>query len=347
MPYEGEFAGYRPLRRIVETERVRQLLSRARVIEEPAVGAGVIPTPAPSVPTELPDFAVAIDGSTHEAPVRIGYPGAAVGYFTVASVLLNLKEMDRLDAMRPVDPQLFRKTEEAATIDAALPGANVVIRTHTSARDSFREALFEVFQDIVVDEEDHKPLAETYEALLALKPTSRPPACPYQNGGCTQYFTPPPGLTTCPCAERRPVYCTDALRIHERFQDGGSNGEAFGEVRQVWELVLMIHLLRCFERKGWLEKMDRLVFLLDGPLAVFGHPAWISAAISRELKRLNKAFRKASGKDLLVLGIEKTGTFSDHFEQLDRTDTGEPRFGPRNYILTTDQYINESEIISV
>ncbi len=31
MPYEGEFAGYAPLRRIAETESVQQLLRRARV----------------------------------------------------------------------------------------------------------------------------------------------------------------------------------------------------------------------------------------------------------------------------------------------------------------------------
>jgi hypothetical protein len=31
MPYEGEFASYHPLRRIVETEHVKQLLSRCKV----------------------------------------------------------------------------------------------------------------------------------------------------------------------------------------------------------------------------------------------------------------------------------------------------------------------------
>ena len=37
MPYEGEFAGYRPLRRITETERVQQLLRRARVFQSSGI----------------------------------------------------------------------------------------------------------------------------------------------------------------------------------------------------------------------------------------------------------------------------------------------------------------------
>lgn len=346
MPYEGEFASYRPLHRLTENERVRQLLGRARALppfEERAVG-NIRSMPANSA--TLPEFIVAIDGSTAEVDVRTGYPGAKVGYCTVASVLLNLKEIDILDASRPVDPQLFRKTEESATIDAALPGANVVIRTHTSARDSFREALFEVFHDIVVDEDDRTPLIATYEALVALKPGARPPACPYEQEGCLRNFNPGLGLNSCPCEKRRPVYSTDALRIHERFNDGGSNGEAFGEVMQVWERVLLVHLLRCFERKGWLDKINRLAFLIDGPLAVFGHPAWLSAAISEELKRLNAKTIALAGRDLLILGIEKSGAFVDHFAALDQTASGEARFAPRSFLFPTDSYIKSRIIFS-
>jgi hypothetical protein len=108
-------------------------------------------------------------------------------------------------------------------------------------------------------------------------------------------------------AKANAIYSTDALRIHERFSHDGTNGEAFGLVSEVWGKILLVHLLRCFERQGLLDKLDRLAFVLDGPLAVFGPPAWISASISAELKRINGVFRKKSGTDLLILGIEKTG----------------------------------------
>ncbi len=342
MPFEGEFAGYKPLQRIAQSERVLQLLRRARVFGQASAAAAPHPKAAPATAGSLPEFVIAIDGSYAEVDVKTGYPGAKVGYCTVASVLVNLREMDRLDEQRPVDPREFRRTEEAATVDAALPGSNVITRDHTSARHSFREAVFDVLHDAIVDEEDRTRLLDTYQALLSRKPQGSPQTCPYEHDGCDQHLTVAPGVTACICPKRRPVYPTDALRIHERFWDIGTNGEAFGLVMQLWERLLPVHLLRCFERRGWLDRVQRLAFFVDGPLGVFGPPAWLSAAISAELKRLNAVVRTKTGNDLILLGVEKTGAFVTHFDEIDQTETpGKARFEPRSYLLLTDRYIKE------
>ena len=116
---------------------------------------------------------------------------------------------------------------------------------------------------------------------------------------------------------------------------------------QVWERVLLVHLLRCFERRGLLKYMNKLAFFLDGPLAVFGHPAWLSAAISWELKRINSLVQRETGNDLIILGIEKGGTFATHFDEIDQMDvSAESRFPPRSYLLPTDLYIKERVIFS-
>jgi hypothetical protein len=339
MPYEGEYAGYRSIRRLVGADAVQQLLKRAKVAPPHADQNNPKPLLAPAPTTEAPNFVVGIDGSYSEVPVRNGYPGAHVGYCTVASVLINLKLIAQLDEERPVDPQQFRKTEEAATVDAALPGSNVITRNHTSARDAFREAVFDVLHDKVVDEEDRTRLLDTYEVLLAYKPQGRGQTCPYDHRGCDQHVLIPNGNTTCPCGKNS-IYSTDALRIHERFSHDGTNGEAFGLVSEVWGKVLLIHLLRCLERKELLHLAGRLAFIMDGPLGVFGPPAWLSAAISAELKRINGVFRNKTRTDLLILGIEKTGTFVSHFDEIDRTEEpGVPRFAPRTYLMLTDKYI--------
>jgi len=347
MPYEGEFASYKPLRRIAEADRVKTLLKKARTIT-PAQGSSkaLLPLPAPVLNAKMPDYAFAIDGSHAEVDIINGYPGAKVGYVTVASVLLNLKRIDELDENRPIDPREFRKTEEASTLDAAMPGCNVVTRTHTSALESFREAFYENFLDVIVDNQDGRSLLDTYEALLG-KRTSRSTACPYkERAGCDQSFVIPAGSTSCPCTHAYPIYSTDALRVHERFHDSSTNGEAFGEVMQVWERILLIHLLRWFERRGLLEQIAKIAFILDGPLAMFGHPAWLSPIIKSELKRLNAVVRDQTGNDLLIIGIEKSGTFVTHFEEVDRTKTGEPFFPSGTYALLTDQYIKERIIFS-
>jgi hypothetical protein len=347
MPYEGEFAGYKPLQRIAESQRVQQLLKKARVYQRTGSGAALVPKTKPISLGSLPKFVVAIDGSHAEVDVKNGYPSAKVGYCTVASVLLDLEQVGKLDENRPVDPRLFRKTEEASTIDSAFPGCNVVTRTNASAAVSFREALYENFHDLIIDAADGKSLLHTYEELLAKKPPSGSgELCPYAAEDCHQHLTIGAGVGTCVCPRQYPIYSTDALRIHERFHDFGTNGEAFGEVMQVWERVLLVHVLRWFERKNLLKQLYRMAFFIDGPLAVFGHPAWLSHAIKKELKRINAIVSAESGQDLLLLGIEKTGNFVSHFEDIDKTDTGEPAFKSGDYLLLTDAYIKERIIFS-
>jgi len=339
MPFKGEFASYRPLRRLAETRRVKQLLRKARV-HHPSSLAPVRPLPAPPPPDWSPELVVAVDGSRAEVPVATGYPGARVGCLTVASVMIDMARLSAVDAHRPVDPKVFRTLEKASAIDAALPGCNVTLRDHGTARGSFREALFELLHD--ADTGGSPSLLDTYEALLALKPRSREASCPYRERGCARPLAARQGSHLCGCSRRLPVYSTDALRIHEGFRDFGSNEEALSEVIQVIERLLVVHLLRGLEQRQMLDQVHRLAFFVDGPLAIFGHPAWLSAALQAELTRLNAAVRAHSGRDLVLVGIEKSGHFVEHFEALDATSTpGEERFPPRSFFLPTDTYIKQ------
>ncbi len=157
-----------------------------------------------------------------------------------------------------------------------------------------------------------------------------------------QSFDIPRGASVCPCPERRPVWGTDALRVHEQFHDLGPNLEAFSLVMQVWERLLLIHVLRGFERRGWLEWLTRVAFFVDGPLAVFSTPAWLSKPIGRELRRIDALVRAASGgRGLLLVGVEKSGAFVTHFDDVDHTEDGSPRFPPGTYFMPTDAYIKE------
>ena len=121
MPYEGEYAHYQPLKRIVESERVQQLLRRSRVLDPATLTQQATPKTPPVADEKLPSLILAIDGSNAEVDVRNGYPGAKVGYCSVASVVLNLAEVERLDENRPVNPIEFRRTEDLSSDACALP----------------------------------------------------------------------------------------------------------------------------------------------------------------------------------------------------------------------------------
>lgn len=346
MSQEGSYATYQPLRRIVETERVQQLLRRARVLPPPPASEDIAPNRPPAARPSLPAFVLAIDGSHTEVDVRNGYPGAKVGYCSVASILLNLAEVERLDAQRPVDPTDFRRTEEPASDAAAMPGCNVITRDNITAKDSFREAVFDLFHDAIFDDDDSTPLLATFQALLAYKPAGTI-SCPYGHLGCEKQVSISSVVASCDCSHRKPLYPTDALRIHERFNDdSGTNGEAFGLVLSVWERLLLVHLLRCFEQRKWIDRLASVAFFLDGPLAMFGPPAWLSAAIGTELQRISGLVREKTGQELLIIGIEKSGNFVTHFEEVDRLEDGSDRFPPGTYFLPTDRYIKERVVFS-
>ena len=88
--------------------------------------------------------------------------------------------------------------------------------------------------------------------------------------------------------------------------------------------------------------------VIDGPLAVFGHPAWLHLAIRRELNRINEAAKQFTDRqDLLMIGVEKSGNFVTHFERIDQDKHGVSGvFHSQVAHLLTDEYIKKHIIFS-
>ena len=348
MPYEGEFASYKPLARIANSERVQDIVGRCKkkmpdegLAEAELLIADVKPS------NWLPDLVLAVDGSYHQVPVENGYPGAELAYLTVASVILDMKKQRQLDRNRPVSPLLARQSEGAGSIDCALPGCNVVVDEQPTPKASFRHVFFEAIRE-KRPLSDGETLLETYEALRAYKPAGRSQQCPYEY--CQNDYYPRPGITDCRCQQKLKWYSTDALRLHERLNPTGPSGAIFAEAMQVWERMWVVNFLRWIELDPRRFRLLRnLAIILDGPLAVFGQPAWLSQAIRQELKRINEAVRKVIKTDILLVGIEKGGTFVDHYERLDtptQGTNGSARFEPQTAVLLTNEYIRNHIAIS-
>jgi len=109
----------------------------------------------------------------------------------------------------------------------------------------------------------------------------------------------------------------------------------------------LIHILRAFEKIKWLPTLRHLAFMLDGPLAVFSTSSWLTKSIIDELRRLNELARKINHQDILILGIEKSGTFVNHFEDIDTTKEGiADKFQNQSALLLDDKYIKKNIILS-
>jgi hypothetical protein len=352
MPYEGEFASHKPLTRIAGHPRVQAVLARCKRRDTSDTPFGPRITPASLGPSGwLPDWIIALDGSLHQAQVENGFPGAEVCYMTIAAVMLDVEKMRQLDKQRPVHPKDFRSTQYTGSLDCVLPGCNVVLDEEESALTSFRRAFYEESR-AVTSTDGGETLLETYEALLAHKPPApagsrAAQACPYEDcddgTGQSHVYEARPGCTACRCAKRRRWWSTDATRIYQAMNPLGPSGEMFGEVMAVWERVYVVNILRSMIAKGYASSFARVAVVLDGPLAVHGHPAWLSKAIMAELRTINATVRAATGKDLLLVGVEKSGAFVEHFELIDLDPkTGRPRFDPQSVFPLSNDYIREN-----
>jgi hypothetical protein len=350
MSFEGEFASYEPLRRVLDSAKVKALQDRLR-IRKPDEGIesieDLITKKGDLTQSNLqPDLVLAIDGSNLAAKAVNGFPGAEFGYVTIASVLIDLKLVRQLEQNEFISPKKFRETEKASTIESVFPGCNVILDKEKSAMASMRRALFEELASNTVFI-DGETLLQTYEHLFRIKREDREghlPKSPIE--GVEKDMTYGYGEYVCPHTGDA-LFSTDALRLHELMNSGGSNGEMFGQIMSTLEKLWLVHILRAFEKKGWLTTLRRVAFIMDGPLAVFSTSSWLTKVIEVELKRINDLQKKVNGTDLLIIGIEKSGTFFNHFLEIDTTQDGiTDKFPRQSALLLNDDYIKRNIIFS-
>lgn len=352
MSFEGEFAHYEPLRRIFSSEKVESFLQGLHVRDIATNVSDVVTKVTKKQDLEdtnnvKPTLILAIDGSVAEGDVTKGFPNANYGLITVASVLIDLDKIKKIEAEKFPDPRAVNETESASTIESVFPGCNVFQNINEAPKEYLRRQIYEELENSSAFPDGGETLLDTYEYLLStkLRNPGNPPKCPIE-GYEDEDLVIQKGITTHQ-ASGKPLYSTDALRLHELMNPSGSNGEMYGQIMSAFEKIWFVNILRSFEKKGWLGTLRRVVFFIDGPLAVFSTPSWLANCISEEIIRINNIQKEINGQDMMILGIEKTGTFCNHFQDLDTNREGiEDVFPRESAFLITDEYIKKNIIFS-
>ena len=350
MSFEGEFASYEPLRRIMESKKVAELEKRLTVrndgkTDTESLKKRIVKKSDLEESILQPNYIIAIDGSNLSHPINNGFPGAEFGYITIASVLLKLDLIKQLESNKFIDPRLARRTEDATSIETVFPGCNVILDKEDDAKSSVRKAIYEEFERNRIFK-NCESLLDTYEYLFKLKidsegkSTSKPKS-PIEGYG-DKDMTYGMGIYKCPYSGKN-LYSTDALRLHELLNPSGTSGELYGQIMSTMEKLWLVHILRAFEQNGWLEFAQEYAFVMDGPLAVFSTSSWLTKVISKEIKRINDKQKEVSGVDLLIIGIEKSGTFFNHFTDIDTDSEGHTDIFPnQSALLLDDSYIKKN-----
>ena len=320
MPYRNEFASGASLWSLVESESVRdfQGVIRHNGREEASdLPRALTPPRGQDRITRI----IVIDGSTVTSAVRIGYPGAEATLLQLAAVIIDLGALRNIRPGSIPRPSAIRGMEDCRTLDAVLPGRNVVRRdvVDDTPERYFRFTIHQMLSGRRVDR-DHETLLETMRAITPPREGFR---CPAE--ACEETIPALEGLGECPCTRMEPVFETDSLRLHERFEDFGSSAQAYTAARQVVEHLALVNIMRFFERRGWWSAFLTTAFVMDGPLAIFGMPAWLKRHLQGEVARLHEQALAHGGPGVMLFGVEKSGMFLDHLKALDQSDYEGPR----------------------
>jgi NurA domain len=339
MPFENEIATGESLIALQKSPALRDFegFVALRDTQAPRDPAPIIDVPRSDW---LPLRVVAIDGSSLTHKVRNGFPGAEASIVLLSVVFIDVSKLAKIAPGDIPSPRIFHEMDRAHTLDAVLPGANIVRKTKD--RDSpvqyFRSSVFETLTGRL--DREHESLLET--ARVITKGRRADILCPIED--CKARYKSADGEYSCDCSRAATLFETDAFRFHERFNELGSNGEVHGEVRHVLEVLSLVNILRFFEKDDRIRYLKNCAFILDGPLAVFGQPAWLAPYIRAEIIRISEKARRVNGQDILVLGIEKSGQYVNHFADLDWTDKDGPRskFSPGTVLIPDSKYVNRN-----
>ena len=320
MPYEGEFASGDSLPDLLASKSVLDFQGAISVKD--ANEKHPLPDTVESV--RLPDHitrVIAIDGSVVSAPVRNGYPGAEAALLRIAAVVLDLEKIRNPDSGRIPRPSEIREMEQCDSLDAVLPGRNVTEKDHPndSPRRFFRRTIYRALDGPI--EAGHESLLETFTAITKDR-TGGEIRCPVED--CSERLTPTDQCSTCHCPRTEEIYPTDALRLHERFDETGPNGQVFTLAQQVTEHLALLNILRYCEIAGNPAFIRDTAFIMDGPLALFGMSAWLHVYVRNEIERIHALCEHEHHPGILLFGVEKTGQFLEHLKQLDWSDLEGP-----------------------
>jgi hypothetical protein len=266
--------------------------------------------------------AIAIDGSYVVERVRDGLPSVFYGFAQAAAAYLDLGILEKQKAERFVDPYEVKRAINTALVTLDLPVSGAYTREGVDIATSWREALNQLFTTKKIEV---NRLNQTLLELLFLihgepgKAASVVPVnCPTEN--CNKDIPVSPAGAKCGACGVQ-LFPTDVLRIHEEVGEEGSNQSALGRLMSVVELLVLVGLASLLWGQSRRELLPTTLFIVDGPLAVYGPPAKLRG---RALSFFQAMATSTPGHGPFICGIEKSGAMVDYARQLSRHDVLKP-----------------------
>lgn len=272
---------------------------------------------------ELPDegvepkYLLSIDGSLQEVPVNEDYPSSRIGFIQIAAVLTKLDILSEQQEERFVDPARVEDLEESVSQPIILPSSNYTAGDAETTQDSWRKHLYETFTSRQIEDKNY---LEIFMEVIKSDPRHIDertvdvyrcpnPDCPTE-GAEAHIHTDIYEFGTCDeCGIE--VYPTDSLRTHENVSETQPNGAAISAVMQVLEHLTLCAYIRYLSANNP-SRLEKVGFVIDGPLAVYDTPAWFHEPVLETIRRVGEKQQSNGYSPPIIVGVEKSGQFKDH-----------------------------------
>lgn len=281
--------------------------------------------PVPDAEFDLPQKIISIDGSNYEASVREELPFTRVGFVKISNLLIKRNDFKKLSDGVFVNPFKVAKMSQNNTfLSFALPSTNMCYKGEYNVRNSFRKAMDEaLYHCRFLESDSSTSLMTTLFRMSALRSekvgTDKDKMilfkCPLCNSENLELWDVPE-IQRCPYCGNV-VYPSDCLRIWEDVGDLSSNQSALTRFTNALMHLLVVHYIRFLKEKcpdSYLNALADLCFIINGPLAIFGNPAWLHSSILKYLYDVNKELTDSGRHPIIVMGVLKSGPICDYFK---------------------------------
>lgn len=348
MPYDRQSAGKGGHSDIVKNPDVDKFLSGCDYIKEPtdeegeAIASEFIQAPDP---VSLPEHTVASDASLYLEPVNDRYPSTQIGYIKLSMSLVDMNDYNGLANPNTglVNPfKVAKLHRNASGIAFTLPGSNVRYGGEPSVQDGFRRAVWEQLSDKRTQLQesptsagvDHHSVADTlFHINGGVLEVKRCPSCAFEPDDEFVIRHSDPVIDCPECG--RPIYGTDSLRLFEEISDFGTNASPVNRFMNAVEHLMMANFIRRLA-ENHPEVLSEMAFVIDGPLAIFGQPAWISKKLMAFYYDLAQRLRDKGLAPPVIVGLQKQGMVMDHARAI------EPFIGKNRFRIIDDNYRKEN-----
>lgn len=276
---------------------------------------------------------IAIDGGYTEAIVKKKFQASKIAFFQFGALLFDLIHLDKLSQQPFIFPEDMSRFKDLDRIKLVLPIRHISYRQESSLTISVRKVVFDFFTKTtyidtlkwLIFEEYHEK-KEAY--ILASCPNKECQAKSIKLSEINQIEKYVYECENC----KQAIYLTDVFRLHEAIDDELGAGGILGYITTLIEQIILVHHIKYILKKQP-SFLNEILFIKDGPLAFFGQ----TANMHKPMRNLTNFLLE--NHNLYLAGLEKSGAFVDHADEITNYANGKSKLQPGQILLLDNKYI--------